>query len=204
MGGKGGGGVGSAATRAGASQFWASNPARVAMFKQLASALSTGGCGMRSGFVHGAIARSREMGVQALRNASGGLSGVDPSIASRVLNRISRTNDAATGSISTNFAKSMIDQAPAAILGAAQGQNAGYQAAAIGEEGAQRAVQTRAAGWGSAASSMSGILGSLAARQLDKMSDPTSKVPASGGTGTAPGPWASSYVAPTWFDRFRS
>ena len=80
MGGKGGGGVGSAATRAGASQFWSSNPARRASFKALAEALATGGRGMRTGFVHGAIARSREMGTQALRNAAGGMSGVDPSI----------------------------------------------------------------------------------------------------------------------------
>ncbi len=200
MGGKGGGGVGSAATRAGASTFWSSNPARRAAFKTLASALATGGRGMKSGFVQQAVARSREAGMQALRTAGGSMAGTDPSIASRVLNRISRTNMAATNSIGPSFAQAMIDQAPAALTGAAAGVNAGYQAQATGEAAAAQAAQTRAAGWGAAANGVASGVGSA----VERLTRPSDTPPNTTTTPGTAGPWFQGYQAPSWFDRFRS
>ncbi len=201
MGGKSGGGVGSAATRAGAKTFWQSQPARAAVFKTLASMLATGGRGTHVGLIQQAVARSREAGMAALRTAGGSMAGLDNGIASRVLNRISRTNMAATNSIGPSFAQAMIDQAPAALTGAAAGVNAGYQAQATGEAAAAQAAQTRAAGWGAAANGVASGIGS-AVERLTRPSDVPPNTTMS--PGVAPGPWASGYQAPSWFNRFRS
>lgn len=162
--GKGGGSaIGSGSMEAAAKMFQGSGGARKAMFKQLASALATGGRGMRSGVVQQAMARSRAGANFATTNAAAMLSPTIPGdIRGRVLNRISQTGAQNTAGIAPAYAAALAAKAPAAIFGAndTSAGMSGIQMA--GEASALQAAQTRAAGWANAAQSVAGAAGTAA------------------------------------------
>ena len=109
--------VGKGSMDAAQNMFLGSNGARRAVFRQLSSALSTGGGkGFKSGFAREAVTRSNEANTASLRNASASLpANMDPSIRGRVLNRIAQTNKQVTAGIGPGFANALIAQGPKAI-----------------------------------------------------------------------------------------
>lgn len=121
-----------------------SKPARTMMFRQLASALATGGRGMKMPFVQKAMASSRAAGVQSMRNAGTEMAGVDPSIRGRVLNRISRTNQQATSQIPISVAAQMIEAAPGAALSQVGPAAANFTTGISGQQAAVEASVARA------------------------------------------------------------
>jgi len=136
---------GGAAAQRGATQLWTqSNPARKAMFRQLASVLATGGKGAKMPFIQNAVAQSRDAGMAALRGASESLSGVAPEQRSMILNRIGRTNLKMTGDIAPSIASQMIAQAPAAALGTSGPSAAGFSISTSGQQAATEATVARA------------------------------------------------------------
>jgi hypothetical protein len=169
--GKGGmpSGISSQAMGAAQSIMNISNPARRAMFKQLASALQTGGGrGFKSGFVQQAVANSTEATQAAMRGASSSLpSSMDPSIRGRVLNRIAMGGRREAGAIGPGFAQKLITAAPAAFGAATQNQVAGYNVANAGTAATLQAAATRAAGYGNAAASVAGAAGEAALKLYD-------------------------------------
>lgn len=165
-----------------------SNPARRAMFKQLASALQTGGGSkFKSGVVQTAVANSKEASQAAMRGASASLpAGMDPSIRGRVLNRIAMSGRSAAGAIGPGFAQKLITATPTALGAATQNQVAGYQVANAGQGAMLQAAATRSSGYANAASSIAGAAGTA----IGDMSDE-----AKAKVGNAVNPV-------TWYDKF--
>jgi hypothetical protein len=201
--GKGGGsGVGSNAIKAGAANFWQSQGARKAVFEQLNSALRTGGgAGFKSGVVQSGVARSLAAGRQALAGASDSLGGADPSVRSRVLNRIMQGTKGEVSRAGPAFAAQLINQAPAALNAAGAGQAGAMQVAAGGEMAGREAASIKAQGWSNAASAVASSLGRAAGSFGGGDTSAPTTVPSA-----QPGPWSSGYVAPaatpSWYDRF--
>jgi len=136
--------MGVAAGRYGGQIFGQTNAARNMLFKQLASALQTGGGkGFRMPFVQQAVARSRAAGTAAMAGARGGLAGVDASIRNRVLNRMSMTNRQITSQIPTAVASQMIQQAPSTALGQVGPAAAGLATGISGQQAGIEATVSR-------------------------------------------------------------
>lgn len=152
-------GVAGASLDAAQKMFMGSSGARRAMFSTLASALRTGGRGMKGGLVHMGIARSREAGTAALANASSTLGSMDAGMRGRVMNRISRQGMAETAGVGPGLAQAFIGKAPGAIFGGAAAQNEAYRVGAMGEGNAMQAAATRAAGITQAGASVAAPLG---------------------------------------------
>lgn len=141
--GKGGGrtGAGRSAMQAGLGYWTPSVKPRNLMFKQLASALATGGKGMRMPFAQQAQMRSAEAGQAAVRGADSTLANLDPAARSMIINRIMQTNKAATNSIAPSIASRLIQAAPGIVTGGAAPINAGFANVATGMD---QAVQRQA------------------------------------------------------------
>lgn len=165
--------VGRGAMQSAIRNFSGSNPARKGVFSELASALATGGRGMKSSFVHGAVANSNAAGQQALRTGGGDLAGVPMNVRSRVLNRVNQQTNLNSASIGPSYASQLISQAPNAVEGGVAAQTQGYQVGAEGEREAAQAAQTKAAGATQAIAT--GVHGAGAAYNM----------PTQGGTSTA-------------------
>lgn len=177
--GKGGGGgsIAKSSIQSAATQFWQSQGARKAVFKQLESALRTGGGpGFKSGVVQTGIARSRAAGMDALRNAGTATAGLDPSIRSRLLNRISQSTAGAVNRMGPSFANALIGQA-APALGAGAGASAdAMRVAASGEIAGLEASAARAQGIANAVASGASGAGYLAGKYLKKPDAPDPNV----------------------------
>lgn len=184
--GGGGGGVGRTGIQT-AMQYWSPTvKPRNMMFRNLASALATGGGkGFKMPFVQQAVARSRSAGNAALANAHSGLRDVDPSIRSRVINRLSQQNTMSTKAIPTRVASGLIEAAPSLVNNAGGQVVGGMGIAGAGEEAATRNAAIRAQGFSALASGIAGGIGSAAGRSSVRAEE------------------GSSGNANSWFDWFR-
>lgn len=125
--------------------FQQSQPARRMMFKQLASALATGGRGMKMPFVQKAVASSLNAGKAALGNAAAGMNPATAgNVRGRILGRISRTNQQTAANIAPTTAATMIEQAPKVAMGAAPAAGAAYSTGISGQQAAVEASVARA------------------------------------------------------------
>ncbi len=197
MGKGGGGGVGRDAIKAGASTFWSSQGARKAVFQQLNSALRTGGgAGFKSGVVQAGVSRSLAAGRQALAGAGADTAGMDPSVRSRVINRLIQSGKNDVSRMGPAFAAKLIGQAPAAFNAAGAGSAGLMDVAGAGEAAGRQAAAIRAQGWANAASAVASSAGRAAGDYWNRPTDTT--IPTST---PAPAPAAPSNGA-GWYDRF--
>lgn len=214
--GKGGGsksGVGRKGMQAAAGMLEGTTVPRNMMFRQLASALATGGGkGFKMPFVQQAMARSRAAGQQALAGARDTLGGVDANIRGRFINRLMRSNQQATANIGPEVASQMIASAPKAVIGGGETAAEAFKIGAAGEAAAQQAAATRAAGFSSLVAGLASGGGS-AAGGLTSMRggfNPRSAAPGASlnpdvlaARSAAYDRMAASRGGGGWFDRFR-
>lgn len=203
---KGGGassGVGSKGIEAALGMYSPTIRPRNMMFRQLASALQTGGGkGFKMPFVQGAVARSRAIGQQALAGAREDLGGLDANLRGRILNRMSRQQQQTTAGIGPRVAAEMIQQAPALIANTGAAAVPALGVGAAGEEAAARAAAIRAQGFSQLASGIASGVGSAAGAFGGGAGGG-----AAGASGAlAQGAGTTAGAAPatsTWFDKFR-
>lgn len=175
-GGGGGSGVGRTGIQA-AMGYWSPTvKPRNMLFRQMASALATGGGkGFKMPFVQQAMARSRAAGTAALAGARESMSGVDPNIRGRILNRMALANRQSTAQIAPRTANELIAKAPAFIANSGSSAVPALGVAASSEEAAMQAAAARAAGFSSMAAGAAAPLGT-AVGTLVSPSDSSSKI----------------------------
>lgn len=192
----GSGGLGGKGIQAALGYLGPTTQPRRQLFRQMASALATGGGkGFKMPFVQQAQARSMAAGHQALAGASDTLRGFDPSTRGRVMNRISRLQQQNTAGIAPRVAQQMASAAPAFTSGQGGSAAGGMSIASAGMESAQRAAAIRAQGFANLASSLAGAVGGAVGQYG------TSAETAPGGGPAQP---EKVPVPPdSWFARFR-
>ena len=194
----GSGGLGGKGIQAALGYLGPTTQPRRQLFRQMASALATGGGkGFKMPFVQQAVARSNAAGKQALAGSSSILSGFDPAIRGRIQNRIARMQQQSAGAIAPRVAQQLASGAPAFTSGQGGAAASGMSIAGAGMEGAQRAAAIRAAGFSSLAQSLGGAAGTVAGSYAP------STVPGIASPEAIQVPSYSGGRPVSWFDRFR-
>ncbi len=211
----GSGGLGGKGIRAALGYLGPTTMARKQLFRQMASALTTGGRGAKIPFIQQAMARSTAAGKQALAGASASLSGLDvartrgdetANIRGRIINRISQMQRQGTAGIAPRVAQQFISAAPSFISGQGGAAAGGMGIASAGMEAAQRAASIRAQGFANLASSLAGAAGGVAGAYGGGGPAPLPSAAAPGAAPysiAAPGAPYAAGTRPSWFDRFR-
>lgn len=193
--GKGGGSsISSNSIQSAAKQFWQSQGARRATFRQLNSALRTGGGpGFKSGVVQAGVQRSLAAGKQALAGAGDAMSSADPSLRSRVLNRISQSTKGSVARMGPSFANALIGQAPAALGAGSAAQADAMRVAGSGEIAGLEASAMRAQGIASAVASAAGGAGRLAGHYAARDTTPPTTAPVTTSPATNQASWYTRF-----------